>query len=174
MEDLPLMSFKLHRLLVLMLLLACGGGGHSLEGSLTKVMDLKFDKAVLAFSGQEFSVNFEKKKGMGFDTVLTVTTRLEQAPLPDGGMDVLRGNTTYNLAEKLSSDIQRGVVSRNVLDDPRTMFPPLRVGELYIKNVPMQGQNLFSVGSFHVTFEDGVEFASGKTCFTDRFDAEFP
>jgi hypothetical protein len=137
-------------------------------------MDLGYDDVVLAFGGTDFTTNFRRKKGMGFDTILSITTRLEQAPLPDGGMDALRSGTTYQLPQMLSTGLPRGAVSRNVLDDPRTMFPPIYIGELYVQNVPEQGQGLTSGGSFHITFTTGVEFASGKTVFSTGYQASFP
>jgi hypothetical protein len=160
-----------------LLALSCGDPNAPkarLEGSLTTVMDLGYDEVVLAFGGTDFTTNFRRKKGMGFDTVLSITTRLEQTPLPDGGMDALRGGTTYSLPQVLTSGLPRGEVSRNVLDDPRTMFPPITIGELYYQNIPQQGQNLTAAGNFHITFETGVEFASGKTVFSNGFQASFP
>jgi hypothetical protein len=84
--------------------------------------------------------------------------------------------------------VVRGSLSRNVLDDPRTMFPPFRpcaeyapdggvlkpsCAELTLNNVPAQGKKLLASGNFHVTFANGVDFASGRTVFA-TFDAEFP
>jgi hypothetical protein len=162
-------------LLCVILCLSCGSPNApkaKLEGSLTTVMDLGYDDAVLAFDGTTFGVSFRRKRGMGFDTVLQVGARLEQAPFPDGGMDALRAQA-YDLTEVLTSGLPRGQIARQVLDDPRTMFPPLRVGEIAFKNIPMQGSNFFAVGDFHLTFENGVEFASGKTVFSG-FQAKFP
>ncbi|MBL8953327.1 MAG: hypothetical protein JNK82_21315 [Myxococcaceae bacterium] len=162
-------------LVVLVALLSCGNPNAPrarLEGSLTTVMDLGFDESVLTFAGTEFSVAFRRKKGMGFDTVLAVTTRLEAMPLPDGGVESLRAQT-YDLTDVLSNGVVRGTVSRQVLDDPRTMFPELRVGKITFLNIPQQGAGLPAVGEFNVTFENGVEFASGKTCFSS-FQAQFP
>ncbi len=160
---------------LLLALSTCGnpnGPKARLEGSLTTVMDLGFDDTVLTFDGTQAIVSYRRKKGMGFDTVLAVTTRFEQAPLPDGGTESLRAGT-YNLTDILLSGLPRGVVSRQVLDDPRTMFPAIRVGEVRFANIPERGQGLPSVGDFHVTFENGVEFASGKTVFS-TFQAQFP
>jgi len=137
-------------------------------------MDLGYDDVVLTYGGTDFTISFRRKKGMGYDTTLAVATRLEQMPYPDGGMDKLAGGYTYQLPELLSDGMPRGVVSRNVLDDPRTKFPPIRVGEMHIVNVPEQGQGLVAGGDFHVTFENGVDFASGKTVFSNGFGAQFP
>lgn len=155
--------------------MSCGnpnGPRARLEGSLTTVMDLGYDESVLTFDGMEAIVSFRRKKGMGFDTVLAVTTRFEQAPLPDGGTESLRAGT-YNLTDVLLSGLPRGVVNRQVLDDPRTTFPPIRVGEVRFANIPERNMGLPSVGDFHVTFVNGVEFASGKTVFS-TFQAQFP
>lgn len=153
----------------------CGpanGPKQRLEGSLGQVMDLGYDEVTLGFDGTAATVNFRRKKGMGFDTSLSVTTRIDQAALPDGGMEALRGGQTYNLVDVLSSGLPRGDVSRNVLDDPRTTFPPIRVGEMTFNNIPVSGQDLTAGGDFHVTFTAGVEAASGRTVF-GSFNAKF-
>lgn len=181
-------SSRLRAVWAVLLLVSCGSPNApkaKLEGSLLTVMNLDYDEAILSFSGTEFTVSFRRKKGTSLmgdcvtmpsscDTTLAVTGRLEQAPFPDGGMDALRGGQTYDLPEILSSGLPRGVVSRNVLDDPRTMFPPIRVGEIHFANIPQQSMNLKAAGDFHVTFENGVEFASGKTVFSTAFQAHFP
>lgn len=175
-------------MLLVLSLVSCGSPNApkaKLEGSLLTVMNLDYDDAILGFSGTEFTLSFKRKKGTNVmgdcvtaatscDTTLAVTARLEQTPLPDGGTDALRGGTTYDLTEVLTSGLPRGVVSRNVLDDPRTTFPPIRIGKIRINNVPQQGMNLKAGGDFHVTFENGVEFASGKTVFSNAFQAQFP
>ena len=169
--------------------LSCGSPNapkQRLEGSLSTVMDLGYDDAVLTFGGTEFSVLFKRKRGSAkgdctdlaasCDTTLSVTSRLEQSPFPDGGQDALVTGWTYDLTEVLTSGLPRGVVSRNVLDDPRGVTQPfttLRVGEIHFINVPQQGQNLKAAGDFHATFTNGVEFASGKTVF-GSFQAVFP
>jgi hypothetical protein len=167
--------------------LGCGpasGAKHRLEGSLSTIMNLDYDDAVLAYSGTQFTVSFKRrrttlisnciKEPTSCDTPLAVTTRLDPAPKADGGMDVLKGGTTYELPEMLSTGEQRGVISRNVLEDTRTQFPPLDVGEIRIDNVPHQGQGLPLTGNFHVTFDRGIQFASGKTVFSNGFQAQFP
>jgi hypothetical protein len=166
-----------------MALISCSSGGPaaSLEGSLTDVMDLGYDEAVLSYSGSQFAVSFNRKKGMGYDTVLEVGVTLDT-------MEQLKGGITWDLSKVLSNNQPRGVISRNVLDDPRTTFPPFReclvtmpdggvitpsCAELTIDNVPAKGSNLPAGGDFHVTFANGVEFASGRTVF-GSFAAKFP
>jgi hypothetical protein len=155
-----------------------------LEGSLLTVMNLDYDDAVLSYDGTQFVVSFRRRQGLAMgdcvsavaacDTPLAVTARFEPMGLPDGGPDTLVGGRRYDLTEVLSNGSQRGTVSRNVLDDPRRTFPPLRVGSIMLKNVPQQGQGLNAAGDFHVTFQNGVEFASGKTVFSQAFQAQFP
>lgn len=164
-------------MVALLALLSCGNPNAPkarLEGSLGTVMDFGYDEVELAYSPTEFTTNFRRKKGMGFDTILSVTARIEQTPFPDGGMERFTGGPTWNLPDVLTSGLPRGAVSRNVLDDPRTMFPPIRIGEIHYQNVPEQGQGITAAGDFHITFENGVEFASGKTVFSTGFQATFP
>ena len=40
-------------------------------------------------------------------------------------------------------------------------------------NVPAQGKSLPASGNFHITFANGVEFASGRTVY-GTFEAKFP
>lgn len=172
---------------LLAVLLGCGPANApraKLEGSLLTVMNLDYDDAVLAYDQTQFVISFRRKQGMvmgdclsavaACDTTLSVTARFESMALPDGGQDTLYGGLRYDLTQVLSNGSQRGEVSRNVLDDPRRMFPSLRVGSIMLKNVPMQGQGLPATGDFHVTFQNGVEFASGKTVFSQSFQAQFP
>lgn len=174
-------------MLLLACVLSCGSPTApkaKLEGSLLTVMNLDYDDAVLSYDGTSFVVQFRRKKGVvmddcvaavaACDTTLSITTRLEPQPYPDGGMDAFVGGRRYDLTEELSNGQQRGQVSRSVLDDPRTMFPPLRVGTIQFQNVPQQAMGLSAAGDFHVTFENGVEFASGKTVFSKGFQASFP
>ena len=185
----------MHRSIAIALLVSlgsCGGSGpaHKLEGSLSSVMDLGYDDAVLTFGGTEFTVSFKRRRnqtpmgmkltcadtGASCDTSLSVTARLEQAPMPDGGMEALRGGDAYDLTQVLTSGLPRGVVARNVLDDPRgttTPFTTIRIGQISFKNIPQQSMGLAAGGEFHVTFDNGVEFASGKTVF-GPFQALFP
>jgi hypothetical protein len=166
-------------------LLGCNGSGakYNLEGSLSEEMDLGYDEAVLTFSGDQFAIGFNRKKGQGFDTVLQVGVRLDPTT-----MEQLKGGITWNLAKILTTNVVRGTLSRNVLDDPRTMFPPFRecgseapdgavlmpsCAELTLFNVPAEGKKLQAAGNFHITFANGVEFASGRTVFGD-FNASFP
>ena len=173
-------------IMLVLSLVSCGSPNApkgKLEGSLLTVMSLDYDDAVLSYSPGQFVIAFKRRRGTALmndcvaggncDTTLTVGARLEPMPYPDGGMDAVTAPRTYELTEVLSDGQQRGVVSRQVLDDPRTMFPPLRVGELTLQNVPQQGMGLKASGDFHCTFENGVEFASGKTVFSS-FQAAFP
>lgn len=172
-------------ILLVLCLVSCGSPNApkaKLEGSLLTVMALDYDEAILQYSAGQGVVKFMRKRGtamgdcvtsMGLcDTTLAVTARLEPQPLPDGGMETFIART-YDLTEVLSDGEQRGIVSRDVLDDPRRMFPELRVGRLTLQNVPQQGMGLKAAGDFHCTFENGVEFASGKTVFSS-FQAHFP
>jgi hypothetical protein len=173
--------------LVVLLCAACNGDGpaYALQGSLSEEMDLGYDEAVLTYSGNQFAVNFNRKKGMGFDTVMQVGVALDTG-------EQLKGGITWDLAQVLSNGMPRGTISRNVLDDPRTTFPPFRnttectemhltdgghigmsCAEITIDNVPKENSGLPAGGSVHITFANGVEFASGRTVFGD-FQAKFP
>lgn len=146
-----------------------------LEGSLTQVMDLGYDEARILLAPEDVSVTFVRKLPLG------------SGLLEDGGMVEVANSENYpvkvayrfvgeeldggrmDLASLDQNGAQRGVVSRNVQNDPRTTFPPILRGTLFFKQ-PLVVNALVD-GDFHVTFENGIEAASGRTVFSTSFQA---
>ncbi|MFN0063846.1 MAG: hypothetical protein ACKVPX_15175 [Myxococcaceae bacterium] len=137
-------------------LLATGCSPSYVEGSLSRIMDLGFEKVWVSSNPDEVVVRFAKPLGDGEDTVFQLTVRLEGV--------ALFSNIQFDLAEILPSGSQRGEVTRNVLDDTRRRFPPILVGTLLLWDVPLEPFQRVS-GRFDVRFENGIEFASGHTAF---------
>jgi hypothetical protein len=165
MESLPMS--RPARLLVVgcWLFWACGpskGPAHKLEGSLSTVMDLGYDKAMIDSSTDTVAVKFLRVKD-GENVVLRISASLSGASAD--------ANVPLDLAEVTPLGPQRGSVSRNVLDDPRQTFPSLERGRLLFLASIRPGERVR--GEFNVTFANGTEFASGRTAFGD-FDAEVP
>jgi len=146
---------------------------YRLEGSLTQLMSLGYDEARIEGTSQDIALTFVRaipldttlpdggQAGMGGvseDYPLKITYRYEDN---DGGVPAA---STVDLAE-VYQGAQRGVLSRNVLQDPRKSFPDMLRGELYFDRFPAQGEKVR--GNFHVTFENGIEEASGRTVFGD-------
>ncbi|WP_426749312.1 hypothetical protein [Myxococcus sp. Y35] len=148
-------------------LCACGGEGGRLEGSVTSLLDLRYDRAEAQLAEGELSVSFLTQQGTGTNTVLKVSAQVEDM-LPEG----YTGYLDVDLAEVLANGAQRGAVGRNVLDEPARTFPALRVGGLEVKALPsQQGQRIS--GEFHVTFVNGTHPYSGRTIF-GSFEATVP
>ena len=135
---------------------ACGGLSQ-LEGSLGAIVDLTYSGAKAARTSEQVALQFVRSKGAGEDLVLQVTASLAGIQLTP--------NATLDLAELISADVQRGSVSRNVLNDPRTTFPRLQRGRLRFRGALTQGQTVN--GDFSITFMDGTDPASGRTVFGD-------
>jgi hypothetical protein len=146
-----------------------------LEGSLTQVMDLGYDEARILLAPEDVSVTFVRKLPLG------------SGLLEDGGMVEVASSENYpvkvsyrfagealdggrmDLASRDETGAQRGDVSRNVQNDPRATFPPLLRGTLFLKQ-PLVANALVD-GDFHVTFDNGIEAASGRTVFSTSFQA---
>src|SRR5260370_32593922 len=109
---------------------ACGGLPQ-LEGSLGAIVDLTYSGAKAAQTTDQVALQFVRSKGSGEDLVLQVTASLAGIQLTP--------NVTLDLAELISPDLQRGAVSRNVLNDPRTSFPRLQRGRLRLRSTPSPG-----------------------------------
>lgn len=160
------------RLSTLGLLLASASGCADpfVEGSLGSILDLHYDQVFVDTSADEVGVRFVQQHGAGTaageDTVLRVTAwRTGIALFP---------NIDFDLAELISGSTQRGTVSRSVTDDPRRTFPPIKVGELLLRDVPDPTNSGMRIrGSFHVLFENGTEYASGHTVFAN-FEGRVP
>lgn len=152
-------------LLLTGLLTGCGEGPH-LEGSVTPLLDLHYEKAEATADTAEASVRFITAQGSGENTILKVTARLDNLELTPG--------TEVDLAELLGKEEdspQRGSVSRAVLDEPTRDFPRLLRGGLTFDKAPASGDTV--PGSFHVTFVNGTDVYSGRTLF-GRFEATVP
>ncbi|MHB8874108.1 MAG: hypothetical protein ACYC8T_10515 [Myxococcaceae bacterium] len=133
----------------------------ALEGSLTVMMELGFDQAHVDVTADFLAVRFVRTKGEGEDTHLKVTAHIADLILVENG--------TIDLAEEEAAGTQRGVISRDVLDDPRRLFPRLQRGRLILDEVPNTGKTVH--GDLAITFENGIEFASGRTVF-GKFEAD--
>lgn len=145
---------------------------YRLEGSLTQVMDLGYDEARILIAPEDVSLIFVRIRplssvdpgdggtptmaGTTEDYPLKVAYRLLQDGLPSGGR--------VDLAAVDENGAQRGVLSRLVQNDPRNTLPPIIRGTIAFDR-PLDPDTVVS-GDFHVTFENGVEAASGRTVFS--------
>lgn len=168
---------------------ACGGdprnppAKYRLEGSLGQVMDLGFDEARILVAPEDVSLVFVRIRplsggapsdgglpdplasGVSEDYPLKIAWRLVDEQLPEVG-------ARLDLTEPTSSSPtapQRGTVSRNVANDPRTTFPRLSRGTLRLDRA--LDPDALVGGDFHLTFENGIEVASGRTAFSTAFTA---
>ena len=152
------------------LLCGCGAGSipkarYALEGSLSVVMELGWDEAFLETPPGELGVRFVRKKGSTEDIALKLVW--------------LQGTQTFNapasidLAEADPNDSarQRSVVSRNVLGDARRSFPNMARGELILLDQIKADTTVR--GQLHITFQNGVGFANGRTIY-GSFSAKVP
>lgn len=157
-----------------------------LEGSLTQLMALGYDEARLRLDydpdnpqpTDTLGIEFVRLRPMGSDT------------LPDGGMvmvqdsedmvlkigyqlagDAPPANQRLDLTFLDENGVSRTTLSRNVLNDPRRSFPPLRVGSLFLDRRPDRVAMNTVNGEFNLTFENGIEVASGRTIF-GKFSAK--
>jgi hypothetical protein len=146
-----------------------------LEGSLGQVMDVGYDEARVLIAPEDITVQFVRIRRItttvdGGDTMsgttenypVNVSYRLWGAEVP--------GKGTFDLAEVNAMDIQRGVLSRNVSDDPRSTFPKLTRGTLTL-NGPLTPGSVVTA-EFRATFENGIDAASGRTVFSNGFSAK--
>ena len=155
--------------------LACGP--TKVEGSLQEILDLTYQDIKLGFAGDQIAVRWTRPRGTGQDTVLEVSEKLDgltvrtgdyvdlAAPLPDfalndGGVD---GGDL--LPDGGLVDQQRGLVTRDVFNDPRKDFPLISDGFMVLYDVPRDGGTVN--GSFSVTFQRCVDFGCGRTVFGD-------
>jgi hypothetical protein len=155
----------LQALLLTGLLTGCGEGPH-IEGSLTPLLNLRYDKSEAVADANEASVRFFTQQEEGENTILKVTARLDSLEFKPG--------QEVNLAELLGAaedSPQRGSVSRSVLKEPERDFPRIFIGGLTFDKAPDPGATV--PGSFHVTFVNGTHVYSGRTLF-GRFEATVP
>jgi hypothetical protein len=144
-----------------------------LEGSLGQVMDTGYDEARVLVAPTDVSLVFVRIKPLGSilfdggtsdgvteDYPLKVAYRLLGDPI--GGR--------VDLAALDMNGAQRGSLARNVAGDPRNTLPPILRGTLYFDR-PLDPGAVVG-GDFHVTFENGIEAASGRTVFSTSFSAK--
>jgi hypothetical protein len=148
---------------VAMALGLCACGPPSLSGSLTEILDLHYKSSEVQLDSTSVSVRFVSPQGGGENVVLKVAGSLVGTTLTPPAM--------LDLAADAPDGNQRGQVSRNVLGDPRTTFPPLAHGFLHLLTTPVQGQQV--TGDFSITFVEGSDVANGRTAF-GSFHATVP
>jgi hypothetical protein len=105
---------------------ACGQGApEQLDGSLTAVVDVTYDRATLEARDGFITLRFQQKRGTAEDTVLKVGVIID-GKVPNHSIQ-------YDLAEMMAGGGQRGAATRNVLADPdHTVFPPLSRGSIRV------------------------------------------
>jgi hypothetical protein len=145
-----------------------GCGSQEIQGSLSTLLNLQYDTAQVAYTGGsvdggvmtegQVAVSFLQTSGKSQNAVLIVTEDLT-------GLEVLpRGEV--DLTEVPPTGIgQRGVVTRDVANDPRTTFPLLQIGRLELDDTPIPGSGDSVRGNFNVTFVLCADFACGFTAF---------
>lgn len=150
-----------------------------LEGSLTQVMDLGYDEARILFAPDDISLLFVRIRPLGSTPQpdageqMEMTGNSEEYPIRIAyrfiGEDLPTGGT-LDLTAVDENGLPRGVVSRNVTNDPRNVFPNIVRGKLIFDRRLVAGTTV--TGSFHITFENGTEVASGRTVFSNQYSAE--
>jgi hypothetical protein len=157
-------------LLGLLLGLTSGcGEGPRLEGSVSELLDLRYERVDAMALEDEVVVSFVTPQGCGENTILKVSARLDDLTLTPG--------VKIDLAELLGDtpdSPQRGAVDRDVLNEPDRDFPRILIGGLTLETA----LDAFTPGAkvpgeFHVTFVNGTDVYSGRTVF-GRFDATVP
>ncbi|HEY1334128.1 MAG TPA: hypothetical protein VGF31_07725 [Myxococcaceae bacterium] len=161
--------------LVVGVALACGP--TKVEGSLQEIIDLTYQDIKLGFAGDQIAVRWTRPRGAGLDTVLEVSEKLDgltvrtgdfvnlAEPLPDFALADAGMPDAGLLPDGGVFDQQRGVVTRDVFNDPRKQFPLISDGFMVLYDVPRDGGVVN--GSFSVTFQRCVDFGCGRTVFGD-------
>ncbi|HEY8210286.1 MAG TPA: hypothetical protein VIG99_22535 [Myxococcaceae bacterium] len=148
-----------------LVLLACGP--PSVKGSLSVLMDMRYQTIDIVMLGSDVTVRYVKpsnENGQGEDLVLAVSTRGLRLPFAaDAGVPL-----TFDLAEDIGAG-QRGALARNVANDLNKTFPLIERGQMTFNNVPVLGQQ--TSGDFAVTFVLGEEFGDGRTLY-DNFQGK--
>jgi hypothetical protein len=147
--------------LLALVLLACGP--RSVQGSLSVLMDMRYEAVEVVMGSSDVTVRYTKPStdtGQGEDLVLAVSARGLRLPFAaDAGTPIV-----IDLAEDIGG-VQRGALARNVLNDPRQTFPAMERGQLTFDSIPVVDRQ--AGGSFSVTFVLGEEFGDGRTLFDD-------
>jgi hypothetical protein len=141
-------------------LAACGSGVSPLDGSLADSVDMSYTRSTLQMEQTVLALRFERARGSTFDTVLKVGITLDSATPPNHPVQ-------YDLAEMVNG-AQRGVATRNVLDDPNTTLPLILRGTFSLDQA-MAGAMQVS-GNITMTFDQGDTFGAGMAIF-GPFDA---
>lgn len=186
---------RAHRLLGLLGLLAQGCGTPSLEGSLGQMYDLGYDETRVRLAPEDLAVSFVKRRAQALgadggalpneDYPFVVRVALSQWVV-DGGVQsgvgtlgfLVRAKTDgepstwadegipfgaeIDLTQGNGAGAQRGTYSRNI-SGTTVNFPRARRAEIFFDRMPQSGAPV--KGRFHVTFENGIESASGRTVF---------
>ncbi len=147
-----------------------------LEGSLTQVMNLEYDEARILFAPDDVSLLFVRLKPLGSEPSdggeMQMTGMSEEYPFRIAyrfvGQDVPTGGA-LDLTALDDNGGARGVASRNVSNDPRSVFPRIVTGKLVFDKELVANTDV--TGNFHVTFENGIEVASGRTVFSKAYTA---
>ena len=147
---------------------------QQVQGSLSAVLNLKYNTVTLAYTGGssdggvmtngQVAVRFIEKSGTVENAVLVVTEDIDGLEVKPGG--------AVDLTQVPPSGVgQRGVVTRDVANDPRKTFPPLQRGSMKLDSTPIPGSKQEISGAFNVTFALCGDFACGFTAF-DSFTAQ--
>jgi hypothetical protein len=137
----------------------CSSEGGELEGSVSPLVDLRYERVEAQWSPGELAINFVTPQGSGVNTKLKVSAFVGDM-IPEG----YTGPLTIDLAEVLEGGAQRGTIGRSVLDEPARAFPQLEVGKLIVDGTPVTAGSRIT-GDFHVTFVNGTDVFSGRTIF---------
>ncbi len=165
--------------LIAVLLCQCGAGDstamtpalYALQGSVTQVLDLGYDEARIELAPEDVSLVFARKRALtqvGIDGGVGMASgQSEEYPLKVAYSlwgQAVPSELRVDLAEKRSdAGMQRGIASRNVVNDPRTAFPALVRGTVFFNGKLLPNETVR--GDFHMTFENGTQAASGRTIF---------
>lgn len=151
-----------------------------LEGSLGQLMNLGYDEARLRLDydpnnpmpSDTLGIEFVRVRPLGAagpdDGGATMVGASEDIVLKIGYLlagDAPPANQRLDLTFLDQNGAFRTTLSRNVLNDPRRSFPPLRVGSLFLDRAPDRVARNTVLGEFNLTFENGIDVASGRTVF---------
>jgi hypothetical protein len=178
-EDLPVRLRLPAAVAAALVGVACGQ--TKIEGSLGEILDLTYQDIKLGFAGAQVAVSWTRPRGSGTDAVLVVSEKLDglsvytgdevdlAAQLPefallDAGLLDPDGGVLVGPDGGVS--LQRGLVTRDVFNDPRHDFPGLSNGFMVLYDVPGDAGTTVR-GSFSVTFDRCVDFGCGRTIFGD-------
>jgi hypothetical protein len=132
-----------------------------LDGSLTSQADFSYSVSTLKLEQGVLVLRFQRARGDQFDTVLKVAVTLDNLSTPNHPVQ-------WDLAEMVNG-VQRGVATRNVLDDPNNQLPLLLRGTLSLDSSMTGAADV--TGNVTMTFVEGDTFGSGTAIF-GPFDAQ--